>query len=223
MACRWLVAECRRRGLEWRSVTAQMYEDARADREVPLLFRLDSPGIILFDDFDAALKDREEFGDTEQRATFLAELDGVGRKTGVVYLFTTNAQLRELDPAMRRPGRIDVVIPFPRPDAPLRRRLVRNRWHEDILGAIDVETLVADTEGYSFAELEEAKKLLVMQHVDRGRCDWPQVRRAMAARRAGESHRRRIGFAAFPATDATPTPALDPLPAALPCAAEPVR
>ena len=52
MACRWLFSQCCRSGLEWSNVTAAMYEDARAEREVPGLFRLDGPGIILFDDFE---------------------------------------------------------------------------------------------------------------------------------------------------------------------------
>ena len=55
MACRWLASECRRLGLAWRSVTAEEYEQARAERSVPELFYLDTPGIVLFDDFDAAL------------------------------------------------------------------------------------------------------------------------------------------------------------------------
>ena len=193
MACRWLAAECRTAGLEWKSVTAEMYEDARIDRTIPSLFRLDSPGIILFDDFDAALRDRHVAGETDKHATFLAELDGVVQKTGVVYLFTSNARLEELDPAMRRPGRIDVIVHFANPGAELRRRLIVERWHPELVAGVDVESLVAQTDGYSFAELEEVRKQLVMRRVSSGRWDWPSVRREMEHRdTAGTA--RPIGF-----------------------------
>lgn len=194
MACRWLAAECQRHGLEWQTVSAETFEDARINRSVPSLFCLDSPGIILFDDFDSALRDRANHGETDRQATFLSELDGVDQKSGVVFLFTTNSALHELDPAMRRPGRIDVVIRFPSPAAPLRRRLIRERWHEDILGGIDLPQAVADTDGFSFAEVEEAKKLLVLRHVETGAWDWPWVRAEMEARREAQRSPRPIGF-----------------------------
>ena len=196
MACRWLAGECRRRGLEWKTVTAELYDDARASREVPALFRLDSAGIILFDDFDAALRDRKENLETDKHSTFLGELDGMQQKRGIVFLFTSNAKLEELDRAMCRPGRLDVVIRFPKPDARLRRRLIRTRWHEDLVAGLDVEAVVADTRGFSFAELEEAKKLLVIRYVDTRRWDWPWVRRALLARHAAGGPKRPIGFGA---------------------------
>ena len=194
MACRWLAGECRRHGLAWKNVTLQMYDESRQEGALPRLFWLSSPGIILFDDFDAALRDRRISGQADLSTTFLAELDGVERKSGVVYLFTSNAEVSELDPAMRRPGRIDVILRFPRPDEDLRRRVILQRWHPDLLASLDVEAIVAQTEGLSFAELEEVKNLLVLRHLDTGRWDWPWVRRAMEDRREGQHAARPIGF-----------------------------
>jgi len=194
MACRWLAGQCRQSGLDWRNVTFQMYEHARQEGNLARLFWLDSPGIVLFDDFDAALRDREEAGQSELSTTFLGELDGVERKKGVVYLFTSNAQVAELDKAMRRPGRIDVILHFGYPDASLRRRLVRERWHPELVLAIDVEQLVAQTEDFSFAELEEVKNLLVLRHLDSGSWDWPWVRDAMELGRDARHASATIGF-----------------------------
>lgn len=194
MACRWLAGQCRRRRLEWRNVSAQEYEDAQIQRRVPALFRLRRPGIILFDDFDTALRDRQLAGENDRQSTFLSELDGVVQKTGVVFLFTSNAQLKDLDPAMRRPGRLDVIIHFPRPTADLRRELVAHRWHPDLLSAVSVETVVDDTEGLSFAEIEEAKKLLVLRHLDTNVWDWPWVREELRARQDAVAAPRPIGF-----------------------------
>ena len=105
MACRWLLSQCHRRGLRWRSVSAQEYAGAKELGDVRELFELDGPGIILFDDFDSALRDQE--GHDADRTTFLTELDGLYPREGVVYMFTSNARVTDLNPAFRRPGRID--------------------------------------------------------------------------------------------------------------------
>ena len=55
------------------------------------------------------------------------------------------------------------------PDAELRRRLVA-RWHESIGAKLDVDEIVGSTVGYSFAEMEELRNLLVMQFFEKG--DW---------------------------------------------------
>jgi hypothetical protein len=99
---------------------------------------------------------------------------------------------------MCRPGRIDVVIQFPKPDASLRRRVIETRWHADLASGVDVDMVVSDTRGSSFAEIEEARKLLVMRHVDTGRWDWPWVRQSILARHAPSQSRRPIGFGSGP-------------------------
>jgi cell division protease FtsH len=194
MACRWLAAEARRCGLEWRSISPEMYEDARAERQVPALFRLPSPGIVLFDDFDTALLDRRENQQDQKLFTFLAELDGLEQKTGIVYLFASNAALGDLDPAMCRPGRIDVVVQFPRPSAGLRRQLISRHWHRDLLTGTDVQTVVRQTDGLSFAEIEELRKLLVIHHLETGRWDWPRARAALRQRNQDQRASAPIGF-----------------------------
>ena len=164
MACRWLLSLCHRRGLRWRSVTAQEYAGAKDSGDVRELFELDGPGIILFDDLDQALRD-DSASDTD-RSTFLTELDGLHPREGVVYLFTSNARMGDLDLAFRRPGRIDVFVPFQRPDAELRRRFVVERWHAEIVRALDLEEVVRTAEGLSFAEMDEVKKLLVLRFLE---------------------------------------------------------
>ena len=172
MACRWLRNECYKQGLEWRIVRSECYERTRADGDLTSLFSLDEPGVILFDDFDLGVRNREEYGATAHHSTFLGELDGVDAHDGVVFMFTTNAALADLDPAFLRPGRIDHVAHFPRPTAELRRRAMLEHWHGDIRQALDVEMMVAATDGLSFAELAEIKKLLVLQFLDSGIWDW---------------------------------------------------
>src|SRR5260370_636867 len=88
MACRWLLSLCHKRGLRWRSVSAEEFAGARDIGGVRALFELDGPGIILFDDLDQAVRDAD--GHQLDRATFLTELDGLHPREGIVYLFTSN-------------------------------------------------------------------------------------------------------------------------------------
>jgi cell division protease FtsH len=172
MACRWLRSQCYKQGLVWRYVRAEYYERARMEGDVQSVFDLEEPGVILFDDFDLGVRNREEYGSSSHHSTFLGELDGVDAHIGVVYIFTTNAQLSDLDPAFLRPGRIDQVVQFPRPDAELRRRMILEHWHADIRQALDVEFIVTASDGLSFAELTEIKKLLVLHFLDEKKWDW---------------------------------------------------
>ena len=206
MACRWLRAECLRRGLEWNSVSRQQYEIAAGNGSTRELFELDSPGVVLFDDFEAALRDRAKHGDQHQ-STFLTELDGMYPKSGVVYVFTSNLEVQDIDRAALRPGRIDVVLHFAPPDAELRRRLIVERWQPEIVQHLAVETIVADTAGQSFAELEEVRKMLVLNYLDHGVVDWSATRKHLEANREGTTQRKVLGFGAgvSPVANAEPS------------------
>jgi hypothetical protein len=192
MACRWLLSLCHQRGLRWRSVTSEDLMGASETGSIRELFELDGPGFILFDDLDQALRDGE--GNPADRCTFLTELDGLHPRAGVVYLFTSNARLGDLDPAFRRPGRIDLFIHFQRPDAELRRRFVAERWHADIAGAIDLDEVVRVTEGLSFAEMDEVKKLLVLRFLETADWNWDAAWSAYREGRGAGKSASRIGF-----------------------------
>lgn len=73
----------------------------------------DSKNIFVFEDFDAALKDRKETGETPNQllAMVLNTLDGIDKIEDVVSIFTTNV-INIFDDAFLRPGRIDKVISY---------------------------------------------------------------------------------------------------------------
>lgn len=206
-ACRWVWQQCLAAGHQYRFVGPDDYRSARnrgdkAAEAVRQLFQFDHPGIVFFDDFDVALRDRDQGYESDDQAVFLGALDGIEANEGVVYVFTTNCDLKLIDPAIRRPGRIDVVVQFPAPDAGLRRTLVAG-WHPEIRAAMDVEAVVADTAGMSFAEMDELRNLLVMQFLNTGTWDWAQAfsqfesnRRELPGKRKGP-----VGFAALAATN----------------------
>jgi hypothetical protein len=195
MACRWIWDECRRRRWEWRLVTPDLYRQARANDAIPELFSVGRRGIAFFDDMDLALRDRDAVGETEDQAVFLSALDGIPVNEGVVFVFTSNCAPELIDRAFKRPGRLDVVLHFRAPDATLRRRLVE-RWHPDILEAVPIETAVGSTDGYSFAEVEELKNLLIMRFMDTGTWDWAWALEQFDVNRQelNVRPRRRVGF-----------------------------
>lgn len=76
----------------------------------------DSKNIFVFEDFDAALMDRKETGETPNQvlAMVLNTLDGIDKIEDVVSVFTTN-KISMFDDAFLRPGRIDKVITYSLP------------------------------------------------------------------------------------------------------------
>jgi AAA+ superfamily predicted ATPase len=194
--------ECLRLGYEYRFVTPDEYRAARGGRdparEISRLFEFDRAGVVFFDDMDVALRNRDTSGDAEDQAVFLSALDGIEGREGVVYMFTTNCPLARIDPAFKRPGRLDVVLHFPPPDAALRRCLY-DRWHPEVRAGLDPDVVVADTAGHSFAEIEELKNLVVMRYVDEQVWDWAWARRQFMVNReelVGRARDRITGFAA---------------------------
>ncbi len=195
MACRWLYGECIRRRINWRCVTADQYDMARSHGVTSGLFSIASPGVILFDDLDLGMRNREEHGPSREHSVLLAELDGVEQREGVVYLFTTNMKLKDLDPAFIRRGRIDQIINFPKPDAELRRQMISDFWHADMLAALELDDVVAETEERSFADMAELKKLLVLRFIDTQKWDWDWAWKTFKTNDEPDRPRRRIGFA----------------------------
>jgi cell division protease FtsH len=195
MACRWIWEACRQRRWEYRLVTPDNYRQARAHDNIEELFSVEKRGIVFFDDMDLALRDRDKIAETEDQAVFLSALDGIQINQGVVFVFTTNCSLELIDKAFKRPGRLDLVLHFKAPDATLRRQLLQ-RWHPDIQAGIDLDRAVASTDGYSFAEIEELKNLLVMHFMDVHEWDWNWALKQFAINRNELTGRpaRHVGF-----------------------------
>jgi cell division protease FtsH len=198
MACRWIWEECRRRCWDWRLVTPDSYRQAREDETIDELFSFGRRGIVFFDDMDLALRDRERVSESEDQSVFLSALDGITVTEGVVFVFTSNCSLTEIDAAFKRPGRLDLVLHFQPPDAAMRRRLVE-RWHAEIRAHLDEGEMVASTAGFSFAEIEELKNLLIMRFMDSGNWDWPWALEQFDVNRKELTSRpaRRVGFGAI--------------------------
>jgi SpoVK/Ycf46/Vps4 family AAA+-type ATPase len=101
---------------------------------------------------------------------FLNLLDGVDSKTGDggLLLIATSNHPDQLDPAINnRPGRFDVVIEMPPPDRAMRSSFLHRKLAEIDAGAI--EKVASQTEGLSFAHLQEILRLSGLTAIQGGR------------------------------------------------------
>jgi cell division protease FtsH len=71
-----------------------------------------------------------------------------------------------------------------------------NRWHPEIRAALDLESAVSTSDGFSFAEIEELKNLLVMHFMDGEKWDWNWALKQFAINRNELTNRpqRHAGF-----------------------------
>lgn len=161
MTCKWLRNLAIEHDYFHRVVTMEEYEQVRQHGSVRQLFTppRNKPAIVFFDDLDVMIKDRKS-GNLEIMP-FLTNMDGIYPTEGIVFVFTTN-HLAELDEAFVRPGRIDLWLPFSPPGRKLRTQFVSEHFHEKMLAAMEVDDVVKRTEDYTFAEMEEIRKLFAL-------------------------------------------------------------
>lgn len=166
MTCKWLKYLCKDHNLVTRVVTLEEYKHAESRGTIPNLFRLhrNQCGIIFFDDMDVMLKDRKA-GNNGHLQTFLTNLDGIEPIEGAVFVFTTNL-IEDLDEAFVRPGRIDLFVTFRSPNEKLRTQFVAERFHERLLKQVNQKVIVERTSDYTFAEIDEIRKLLTIDLID---------------------------------------------------------
>lgn len=167
MTLKWLRRMCQVEGLETRVVTLEDYKNAASRGNVASLFRLPPKkcGLLFFDDMDVMVKDRKTGLSDGPLQTFLTNLDGINTTDGTVFVFTTNV-IKELDEAFVRPGRIDLFITFRPPSKQMRKRFISERFCKELLEDIDEVSIADRTKGYTFAELEEIRKLLTIDLID---------------------------------------------------------
>ena len=93
--------------------------------EAARLARAMTPALLVFEDVDLVAMERDMFGGPQPLLfEILDALDGIGGDADIAFLLTTNrADL--LEPALaQRPGRVDLAVEIPLPDAGARRTLL---------------------------------------------------------------------------------------------------
>ena len=137
--------------------TLRFFDSRTDDEDLEQVFERavnHAPAAIILEDIDRCFPRTGESRSKVSLQQLLNCLDGIATGEGIVTIATANDP-SALDAAiLKRPGRFDRVINFPNPSALLRREYFC-RMHAPFL-AVDLNTVVADSEGFSFAQLREA-------------------------------------------------------------------
>ncbi|HEX8648369.1 MAG TPA: ATP-binding protein [Thermoleophilaceae bacterium] len=115
-----------------------------------------TPAMIVLEDVDLVAMDRDAFEDTNALLfELLNEMDGLNEDADVVFVLTTNRP-QVLERALAaRPGRIDLAVRMPLPDAEARGRLL-DLYAEGLeVGAADRARIVETTDGATPAFIRE--------------------------------------------------------------------
>ena len=119
--------------------------------------RLLQPATIILEDVDLIAEERTRMASSCTALLFelLNQMDGLADDADVVFVLTTNrADL--LEPALAsRPGRIDLAVEIPAPDADCRRRLIDLYSHGLTLHLSNPSALIDKTQGVSAAFIRE--------------------------------------------------------------------
>lgn len=139
-------------------IMAKHYGESEANlRRVFEEAQKNAPSIIFLDEIDAIAPKRTEVqGEVEKRvvAQMLSLMDGVTGRGQVIVMGATNIP-DNLDPALRRPGRLDREIEIPIPDKNGRRHILEIHTRGMPLDpGVDIDQLASATHGYVGADLE---------------------------------------------------------------------
>ena len=155
-----------------RAYSIDLSDEEQKSNDVLRLFEKASentPALVILEDLDRAFP--TEGKRTRERTvsfqTLLNCLDGVASQDGIIVVATANEPTC-LDPAiLKRPGRFDRVVQFRNPDQDLRREYYRRL--SPVLNGEEFESVIAQTEGFSFAQLRETYILGAQSAFEHGR------------------------------------------------------
>jgi AAA+ superfamily predicted ATPase len=120
--------------------------------------RRNAPCVLFLDDVDAIGPKRSCLQNpSDLRAVvnqLLFELDSVTKGGQGVVVIAASSRPWDLDPALRRSGRLDRMILVAPPDQGAREAILRYHLRDRPLLDLDLDALVSATDGYSSADLE---------------------------------------------------------------------
>ncbi|MEU4194026.1 ATP-binding protein [Kribbella sp. NPDC026611] len=144
------------------------------------LARMLQPALVVLEDCDLVAEARDYSLGAENPLLFqvLNEMDGLAQDADVAFLLTTNrADL--LEPAlMQRPGRVDMAVEIPLPDAAGRGRLLELYGPALDLSADVMDEVVARTEGTTASFMKELVRRTVLLAAEAGTAPGPESLRA---------------------------------------------
>jgi len=161
MLCRYVQKLCSQNGIDWGVITSADIDTAYNEKNLNDLFTAYT--VSFFDDIDIQYMDRSK-GNGKMACSLLTAMDGMYDTGHLVRIFTTNEEIKDMDAAFTRPGRIDKMMTLQKPNESMRRQLVTS-WPKEIQENIDVDICIKRSNGYSFAELEAIRTFLVTNKI----------------------------------------------------------
>ena len=115
-----------------------------------------APCVLFLDEIDALGIKRSLTRNSGMRSVvnqLLEELDGIGNDNDGVYILAATNTPWDIDPALRRPGRLDRTLLVLPPDEPARATILHTHLRERPVEGIDLQVLARMTEGLTGADL----------------------------------------------------------------------
>lgn len=133
------------------------------------LARALEPAMVVLEDVDLVALERSHYEGNPLLFELLNEMDGLDEDADLIFALTTN-RAEALEPALAsRPGRIDLAVGLPLPDADARRRLL-DLYSEGLQVAVTAwDPIVERLEGTSPAFIRELMRQSTLAGVEGGK------------------------------------------------------
>ena len=135
----------------------------RYPRAATSLARRLAPSVVVVEDVDLIAQDRSR------------SMDGIGSEADVTFVLTTNRVETMEEALTERPGRIDLAVEVPKPDAECRERLLRLYARATTRDLPRADAVVEATEGVTASFIKELVRRAVLQQVEEGSDDMTEA------------------------------------------------
>lgn len=149
-----------------------------SERNIHELFetaRASTPCVLFLDELDALGVRRTLTRNSGTRSSvnqLLTELDGIGAENEGLYVLAATNHPWDVDPALRRPGRLDRMLLVLPPDREAREAIFRTHLRDRPIASIDLKRLAKRTEGFSGADIahvvDSASEVALLDSVSSG-------------------------------------------------------
>ncbi|MDO7883100.1 AAA family ATPase [Antiquaquibacter soli] len=116
-----------------------------------------APCVVFIDELDALGGKRSQYMNVGWMRNvvnqMLQEMDGIGSDNDGVFLLGATNHPWDVDTALMRPGRFDRTVLVLPPDEPARAAILRHHFSGRPIAGIDIDAVVAKTDGFSGADL----------------------------------------------------------------------
>jgi ATP-dependent 26S proteasome regulatory subunit len=130
-----------------------------------------APALVVLEDVDLVAQERSfgPFGSSPLLYELMNQMDGVGEDADVAFVLTTNRP-DALEPALAaRPGRVDLAVELPQPDAAGRRRLLELYGRGLDLRLADPGPIVERMSGVTASFVKEVLRKAALHAAEQGR------------------------------------------------------